>query len=230
MNRIRKRKRLKLKTKILIIISLIISLTYFFMHYYLNSINPRIVEVANQKVNQTYRYFLSSNVSYDLLKNLDLEDLLIINKNAEGEILNVDFDLDRSYKILDIVTNELTRDITNLENNSSFYLELPLLSNSKYALLSNLGPKIYVQVNMMSNLLTNLETKITNYGINNALAEIYITIELDYELLSPIIKTMDAINYDVLISSKILNGRVPAIYGDGLTKNLTDIRQNLSTN
>ena len=200
------------------------------MHYYLNSINPRIVEVANQKVNQTYRYFLSSNVSYDLLKNLDLEDLLIINKNADGEILNVDFDLDRSYKILDIVTNELTRDVTNLENDSSFYLELPFFSNSKYALLSNLGPKIYLQVNMMSSLLTNLETKITNYGINNALVEIYITLELDYELLSPIIKTMDAINYDVLISSKIINGRVPAIYSDGLTESLADTRQNLSIN
>ena len=200
------------------------------MHYYLNAINPKIIDVANQKVNQTYRYFLSSNVSYDLLKNLDLEDLLIINKNASGEILNVDFDLDRSYKILDIVTNELTRDVTNLENDSSFYLELPLFSNSKYALLSNLGPKIYLQVNMMSSLLTNLETKITNYGINNALVEIYITLELDYELLSPINATMDAINYDVLISSKIINGRVPAIYGDGLTESLINTSQNLSTN
>ena len=51
MNKIRQRKKLKLKTKLTVIIILIISLTYFFMQKYLVNVNPKIIELADQKKN-----------------------------------------------------------------------------------------------------------------------------------------------------------------------------------
>ena len=84
MNRIRKRFKSKLKTKIIIIILLIFSLTYFFMHKYIQKLNPNIITVAEQKINQAFRYFLSSNVGYELLKDVSMEEILLINKNQDG--------------------------------------------------------------------------------------------------------------------------------------------------
>jgi len=39
-------------------------------------------------------------------------------------------------------------------------------------LLSNLGPKIPVKFDLVGEVIINIETKITNYGINNAMMEI----------------------------------------------------------
>lgn len=231
MKRIRKRKKLKMMTKIYIVIFLIISFTYFFVHQYFAKINPKIIEVANQKIEKVYKYFLSTNVGYDLLKDLSLNDILEINKNKDGEILNVDFNLKKSYQTLEIITNKLTENINDLESGNvkvndkniisrenSLVLELPMFMASDYALLSNLGPKIYFQANFIGTLLTNVKTKITNYGMNNALVEIYSTLELTYEVISPVTKDIRKLDYEVLLASSIINGRVPEFYGGEIAK------------
>ena len=45
---------------------------------------------------------------------------------------------------------------------------MPMFINSKDMFLSNLGPSIYVPINFVGSVLTNIKTKITDYGINNA--------------------------------------------------------------
>lgn len=229
MKRVRRRKKLKLKTKIVIIILLIISLTYFFVQKYLEVLNPKIIEVANQKITKTFKYYLSTDISYDLLKKITLEDLIIIRKNNNGEILTVDFDLEKSYKVLDEITNVLNDKIYNLEqgkvamkdhdivySENGLIIKFPLFLASSYALISNLGPEVYLKINFIETILTNIKTKVTNYGLNNALLEIYVTVELNQELISPVVKDNFKINYDILIASKIINGRVPEFYENGI--------------
>lgn len=65
----------------------------------------------------------------------------------------------------------------------------------------------------MGSVLTNIKTKITDYGINNALVEIYVTVVLDTNLISPVVEKSNKINYDVLVASTVVNGRVPEVYG-----------------
>ena len=89
---------------------------------------------------------------------------------------------------------------------------------SKYALISNLGPKVYLKINFVGTLLTNIKTKITNYVLNICLVELYVTVELTDQLVTPVEKHESKINYDVLIASKIINGRVPTFYGDSIVK------------
>ena len=74
-------------------------------------------------------------------------------------------------------------------------------------------PKITVKINYTDALLTNIYTKITNYGMNNALVEAYIKISIEGQIITPITKNAEKIDYDMLISSKIINGRVPLYYG-----------------
>ena len=50
-------------------------------------------------------------------------------------------------------------------------------------------------------------------GINNALVEIYVTVELKTDMISPVSEKTNKIDYDVLIASTVINGRVPEFYG-----------------
>ena len=41
------------------------------------------------------------------------------------------------------------------------------------ALLSNLGPKVPVKINLVGNVISNVGTKVENYGINSIMVEVY---------------------------------------------------------
>lgn len=224
MNRIRMRRNYRLSSLIILVIILITLFTTFFFIWYNTSVNPKIVDVAEAKINKFMESFLSMNIGYEILDEDILEDILIINKNDKGEILYVDYNLEKAYLVLDTVSTKLETLVSDLEKGKfsdktsehGLLLELPMFIASDYALMSNLGPKIYMKVNFVGSILTNIKSKITEYGINNALVELYVTIKLSQELISPVTDNELSIEYDCLIASQVINGTVPNIYGGSI--------------
>ena len=218
------RKKVK-KTKVgVIILTLVLFFTSLFYQLYGVYSKDTILDVAKIKLNDFMKTFLSSNIGYDLIKDEGIENVLVINKNKDNEILYVNYDLDIAYKLLDVITKELENNIQELKtgnvNDISFYhndevlmLKLPFFIGSKNPLLVSLGPKIYVPLNFSGAILTNLKTEIKDYGLNNALVEMYVTIKINIDILYPYNKSKEEINYDVLIASSIINGRIPSFYG-----------------
>ena len=218
------RKKVK-KTKVgVIILTLVLFFTSLFYQLYGIYSKDIILDVAKIKLNDFMKNFLSSNIGYDLIKDEGIENVLVINKNKDNEILYVNYDLDIAYKLLDVITKELENNIQELktgnENDTSFYqnnevlmLKLPFFIGSNNPLLVSLGPKIHVPLNFSGAILTNLKTEIKDYGLNNALVEMYVTIKINIDILYPYNKSKEEINYDVLIASSIINGRIPSFYG-----------------
>lgn len=227
MKRLKIRKNYKISRILIGVITLIFFFTFGLYTIYSNRVSPNIVSVAESRVKRFMEYFLSNNIGYDILNNDIIDDILVINKNNDGEILYVDYNLDQAYLVLDVVTDKLNSLIINLENGnlennidnsiiSSKYgliLELPMFISSQNALLANLGPKIYFKINFVGSLLTNIKSQISDYGLNNALVELYVTIKITEEIVAPVTKSSQVIEYDVLIASKVINGRVPNFYG-----------------
>ena len=225
MKRFKKRKKVKISRVVYIILTLIFFFTFFLFSLY-SKTSSSLINVSFIKLNEFMERFLSSNINYDLLKDDVIKDIIVINKNNEGEILYVSYDMDKAYYALLVVTKELERAMSSLENGSlnhdyrnielgkkGIALRVPLLSGSSNIFISNIGPNIYIPVNFVGSVLTNIKTKITDYGLNNALLEIYITVELKANLISPSAKKTNKIDYDVLIASSVINGRVPVAYG-----------------
>lgn len=218
------RKKVK-KTKVgVIILTLVLFFTSLFYQLYGVYSKDTILDVAKIKLNDFMKTFLSSNIGYDLIKDEGIENVLVINKNKDNEILYVNYDLDIAYKLLDVITKELENNIQELktgnvndtslyQNNEVLMLKLPFFIGSKNPLLVSLGPKIYVPLNFSGAILTNLKTEIKDYGLNNALVEMYVTIKINIDILYPYNKSKEEINYDVLIASSIINGRIPSFYG-----------------
>lgn len=48
-----------------------------------------------------------------------MKDIIVINKNKEGEILYVSYDMDQAYFALEVVTQELESAINELENGNN---------------------------------------------------------------------------------------------------------------
>lgn len=226
MKRFKKRKNLKISKVIYIVVTLIFFFTYILFNLYSKVTSDKLIDVAFIKLNEFMEGFLSNNINFDLLKDDVMKDIIVINKNKEGEILYVTYDMDQAYYALEVVTQELETAISDLENGNKsvksrnivsggkgIALRMPFFTGSSSVFLSNLGPSVYVPVNFVGSVLTNIKTKITDYGINNALVEIYVTIELKTDLISPVSEKTNKIEYNVLVASSVINGRVPEVYG-----------------
>lgn len=234
MTKFKKRKKYRISKVVILDIALIFFFTYILFIGYSKFVSKRLIDIAHVKLNEFMDYFLSNKINYDLFKGDNLKDIIIINKNSDGEILYVSYDMDKSYKVLDLVTKELENNINDLENGNvgntqnisggknGILLKLPMFIGNN-AIISNLGPKIYVPINFVGSILTNLKTKITDYGINNALVEIYVTVKLSTNIISPTSSKEMVIDYDALIASVVVNGRVPSVYGGIIQSKSSDL-------
>ena len=102
--------------------------------------------------------------------------------------------------------------ITETNNNKILFM-IPIGALSNQALFTSMGPKIPVQIYFVDNVFTEIKTKVTDYGINNALIEIYLSINLTYEIVSPFVREQVTLNYNLPIDQKIITGVVPNIIG-----------------
>ncbi len=197
-------------------------ITFILFKYFNDKINPKLIYYANLEFEEKVNKLASS----DNIVDVDLNNLLNIITNDKKEILSVDYQMDKIYDLTKKVTDNLNnslKDVTNFKynanlNNNNLIFYLPMGMASDYVLLNNLGPKIPVGVKFISSVFTNVKTKLTNYGINNCLIEIYIEVTLNYALVTPIKETQKSLNYNILLDAKIINGTVPNWYGGEIVK------------
>lgn len=222
------KKKYTMKINFFVVFFCIIVSSIVLFNYYSKKTTESTTILINQKTNKILYQFFSDLITNDVINKENVNNLLIINKNSDGEILTVNYDLEKTYKILTEVSKILKNAIYDLENgkiNVTIYdkylstnkngliLNVPLFLNSKNIFLNNLGPKIPVLINFDESLLTNIKTKVTNYGFNNALLEIYITVEMHKLIITPINEIKEKFNYDILIGALVVNGSVPSYYG-----------------
>ena len=213
------RKRIKRKYYFLINILLILFFACFLFKMYSEYSMVKINLVSEEFFQKEIYNSLNSTV-FETMKQNDIEDILEIYKNKDGEILYVDYNLNGTYNLLGKITSNIKHKLNenyNLEKGITY--EVPFLIGSDNVFLSNIGPKITIKVNYINSILTNVYTKISNYGMNNALVEAYVQITIEGRIVTPISSNQKKVSYDVLISSKIINGRIPMYYGNYLGSN-----------
>ena len=229
-----KKHKFKINILYIIIISIIL-LTSIFLSYINNNITPKLLDISEYSLDTYNNHLIMNFISNDSLSKKELNDLITIVKNKNDEVISIDYDIKKSYNILQNITNELYeivsktsyKDITdhdfNIKDDLVLYYPIGLASNSIY--YNNLGPKIPVRIKFLSSLVTNLNTKVSNYGINNVLVEIYVDIDIVDDIVIPFKEKNIKKHYNVLLASKVIMGKVPMYLG-GTLENSSPMLQN----
>ena len=204
-----------------------------------NKVSPIILSYAESEARKVASVIINSAVSDKVSSSVDIDKLFIITKDSKGEISTIDFVSTEVNKVLTEVTEVIQNNLKNLEKGNIENSDIPTstyLSTDKdlkrgiifeipsgvvfnNAFISNLGPKIPVKLNLVGDILSEVATKVTNYGINNALIEIKINIKLVEQVLLPISSNKIEIETSVPINLKLIQGSVPNYYIDGLSGN-----------
>ncbi len=222
----------KIKNNIILIFLLIIINTSLIIHIINKRVIPSMTQIVTINLeNEIYRIandykMLTSTLSSN-------KNIVNIMTNSKGDIIAMNYDTEKIYDIASNIGTYLLEKITKTSKVSSLsysiipkdnkmvngiILNIPLGLITNYPFLSNLGPKIPINVQFKNTFFTQVNTKVTDYGINNALLEIYLNIKIDYEIIG--IKDIEQheINYKLLLDSRVVQGNIPEWYAKSYEK------------
>ena len=221
--------KLNMRNKIIVIFLAVILNTFFFLNILNKKIMPRVMAYASMNTEKIGTIIINDAVSKKVLENLSTNDLFIITRNSNDEIVSIDFNTIIVNKILTTVTHQIEVNLTYLEKDKIDALDLPKniiikkYDNGIYFLipagvalknnyLSNLGPKIPVKLEFSGSVSSNISTNVVNYGINNALVEVYLDLAVTVKVIMPFISKDVKVKTKIPLIIKMINGKVPEYY------------------
>ncbi len=223
--------KIKKKNVYIFIVLLIIIGTILIYKNFSDKIDNKVLSMIRDKMDVINASIINRAITSDVLLNINIDDVLIVNKNKNEEIILLDFNMNNSYNILRNIISNLEDSILNVQQGNlddlffedddiiskdGFLIKFPLGMVSNYTFLNNLGPRIPLKVQIGGSVVAGFETKITDYGINNSLIQVFVKCNLTEKVFFPLNVKKINFEYEFLVASKIIQGKIPTYYGGAL--------------
>ena len=236
---LKKKKKIS-KIHFIVITFLVVIVGTFITLYFLSSkITPILLETAEVEIRKISLAIINKSISPALNDKINSDELFHTQISSDGSIQTIDFNSIVVNQILDSATTLIHKNMKLLEEGkieeigSDFGLQYSDLEHLRKGivanipigiiynnpLLSNLGPKIPIRIRYMGNLDGNITTKVNQYGINNALVEIGIHLEMTAMILLPFPSGVRKMTWDIPVIVKIIQGNIPNYYSNGFNTN-----------
>lgn len=237
MRRFRRYNNINRVNLLLITFMLIFFSIVYLLGFINNKVSPILIEYAETEMVKFARLIANKTVVKEINDTISTDDLFIISRNNEV-IQTIDFNPIAVNRLLSIITSSIESDFNaiasgnydvigldsnvlinyngdDLKRGIVFNIPSGIIFNN--AFLTNLGPKIPVRFSLAGNIGSNIETKITNYGINNALVEANAIVDINMRIILPFVTEYTNIKVTIPLIIKLINGTVPNYYYNGIS-------------
>ena len=235
---LKRRKKKKIINKIFILFILIIIVSFFVIKIFDDRVKPILLSYAEAETRKLTTLVINKAVTKQIALNMDPDNLYEIETNDNNEINIVSYNSTTVTKILNSITNLVQLNLKSIEEGNIDLLELPDTYDSdklkegiiyeipfgaitNISFLSNLGPKIPVKLHLIGDVTSGIRSNLTEYGINNALLEIGVNIEVTCRINMPFISKQIKVDNTVPIVIKLIQGKVPEYYFNGFSSNIS---------
>ena len=167
--------------------------------YLADNDNLDIVDIVRNKERiEVIRYNTTSvnRISMDISNSIEQD----INYMILGEFDKIDFSLS---KITDSYYDKI---------DDGLVLRISIGNIMGNSLLANVGPRIPLKIEMVSNVNVEIKNKITEYGMNNALMEVFIEISVNPVIVMPFMSNEISVVNTVPLVTEIIHGEIPDSY------------------
>ena len=234
------KKRIITKGNMLLLTVIFVTISvYLFLNNINNKFTPILLENAELEIDKFSTIIVNKAISQVLEDKINVDEIFETIKNDDGIIQTIDFNPIIVNQILNIATTVVQNNLKLLEDGKldaigiydmdlpeerlkdleqGIIIRLPIGVLTDNTILSNLGPEIPVKLNYIGDVNSNITTKVTQYGINNAMIEIGVHLEMTAQIILPFVTERKKLHYDIPITIKIIQGSVPNYYGSGLLK------------
>ena len=203
---------------ILIILSLILS--FVFIDFFADRANKILLPMAESQVRKVVTMIINDASDENIISN----NLYVIDKDSNGEIKMINYNSFEVTKLINEVTSNVENMIRDIENGEIDYYgdvleveggiisEIPFGVIFGNSLLSGVGPKIKVRLELLGDITSNIETEVKPYGINNAYIETRIYLEVTARIILPFVSEKVVISNVIPLSMNIVQGSIPEAY------------------
>ncbi len=228
------------KSNILIIGIILIVLLIIVIFNFLNKkSSPIIMNYAEMEAKKLSSIIINKAISKHITEKVASTELFEITKEDNGEIRLVDFNTTLVNKFLTETTNSVQMNLRNIEKGDIDALEFSDSVLTTYdkedlekgiiyevssgvifgnPLLANVGPKIPVKINLIGDATSYVSTNLKNYGINNALIEVYVNLKISEKVILPFYNKTINVATKAPVAIKVVTGTVPKYYSNGLNQ------------
>lgn len=236
-----KKNKKNLRINIILILIIIIFLSIIVMLKKINkAFTPIVLETAQLEINKFSTIIINRAISQVLEDKINTDKIFETVKSDDGQVQTIDFNPVIVNQVLNVATTVVQENLRLLEKgnieelgNFSDFLsdkqidkikkgiitEIPVGTVFKNSILSNIGPKIPIRLHYIGDVNSNITTKVTPYGINNALVELGVHLEMTALIVLPFTTDKMKLECDIPLAIKIVQGSIPNYYGSGLLKN-----------
>lgn len=186
----------------------IILIGFTFAYFVLQSIKP-IMEQQCKNMAKSIATKISNNEATEVMKKYTYDDLLIINKDENGNIKMVGTNVITVNEIISDIPVHMQEALEKSENNN-FSIRLGSFLGSN--LFAGRGPNVNIKMEVTGSLDTELKSEFVAAGINQTLHKIYLEIKCNVIILTPFETMEEQIVNQVLLAEGLIVGEVPNSY------------------
>ena len=173
------------------------------------------------------------NVKVDeVIKNINLNDLFLI-QHEENSNVRMSYDTKKINELKSNINRAIQDELMELDNgNIDSYFIPTRIKNGKFknikkgilcdvslgsvrgsTLFANFGPTIPIRLLFSSQLNTDIDINVREYGINNAIVEVYLVIYIKEQITMPLTSKRRKIKIKDPLMIDIIHGKIPGYYG-----------------
>lgn len=240
MRKMRYRRKKTSRISIIIFIVIVgIFCSYRVIKKFSDKVNEGLLDYASIEITNLMTIVINKSINEEVLDFISDSSLFNVVYDNDGNIKMIDFDATSTNKVLKRITSVVTHNLKLIEEgkieeidymdmgylynldklSNGIVCEVPMGSFTGNNFLANLGPMIPVRLKIMGDATSNLKTKVSEYGINNALIELSVSIEVKGVTVLPFTSRRITVNSSVPLSMKVIQGNIPSYYLDGIRNN-----------
>lgn len=206
-----RRKKSSVRIKLLLFILFFIGVC-FLLSVAENSVRPILRTMALANVEIIAGEKISEAIEEEMVsEDYELESIISFEKDADGRINAVKTNIVTANRLKSALSLAVLDKIGQITEND---VAVPSGSLTGLALLSGRGPNIPVKTVPVGSVRTNLQSKLTNGGINQTLHRIILEITVDMNVILPRETVSSEVTMNVVVSETVIVGTVPEYFSD----------------
>ena len=230
--RLKKNKNITGSDIILLIMIIVLIISYIMLKVFTIKSEKILLNYAENKSKELSQ-LLVNNALEEIIIDVNVEDIINLEKNQNNEIISLDFNNVKINEIELKISKNIQKNLKKLEENKKNSLtekyyddkidiiyEVPMSIIYDVPILVGIGPKVPFKLDVLGNVKTNVITNIKEYGINNSLVEVILNMKINIQIILPFSSKNIVIESNVPLKTKVIQGKIPTYYG-GIISNKT---------
>ena len=174
----------------------------------INFITPPFEKISIEETKKIGTTILNE-VSTQVLKNIDYDDLVIVSKDANDKITMVKSNVILINLLASDIAYKVQEKLSTLEKEE---IGIPMGVLTGMKIFSASGPDIKIRVMPIGSVITNFRSEFVNSGINQTIHRLYLDVECEVSILTAYGSTETKILNQVLFAENIIIGEIPDSY------------------